>query len=106
MPEKVGLFIIFWAAPDKASALMEEVQSMAEVVNRESGTLVYGFHKVSSERGEGVAVYELYENADAQRIHGESDAINALRGRLPELLGAPPERYQLIPVAGAKGLPF
>lgn len=106
MSEKVGLFITFWAAPGKFDALLEAVASMREVVSGEAGTLAYGFHRISGERGEGVAVYELYESAEAQRIHGESAAIKALMPRLAGLLGGAPERYQLIPVPGSKGLPF
>ncbi|MEA3001842.1 MAG: hypothetical protein QOH81_630 [Sphingomonadales bacterium] len=105
MSDKVGLFIIFWAAPGKFDALLEEVRTMMKVVEAEQGTLAYGFHKVTAAL-EGIAVYEIYSDADAQRVHGESDAINALKGRLPSLLGAPPERHQLTPLAGAKGLPF
>jgi len=106
MSDKVGLFIVFWAAPGKLDALLEAVSTMMAAVRLESGTLAYGFHRVSGERGEGVAVYELYESPEAQRIHGESAAINALRPRLAELIGAAPERYQLGPVSGSKGLPF
>jgi quinol monooxygenase YgiN len=105
MSEKVGLYITFWAAQGKADALLEEVRSMLDIVRAEAGTLVYGFHKVSGER-EGVSVYEIYANAEAQRIHGESAAIRVLRSRLSSLLAAPPERYQITPVAGSKGLPF
>jgi quinol monooxygenase YgiN len=105
MSEKVGLYITFWAAPGKAGELLKEVTGMLDVVRGETGTLVYGFHKVSGDL-EGVSVYEIYENAEAQRVHGDSAAIAALKGRLQHLLGAPPERYKISPVAGSKGLPF
>jgi quinol monooxygenase YgiN len=105
MSEKVGLYITFWAAPGKAAALLAEVQSMLEVVRGENGTLAYGFHTVSGER-EGVSVYEIYASAEAQRIHGQSAAIDALRPRLAALLAGPPERHQIVPVPGSKGLPF
>ncbi len=105
MSDQAGLFIIFWAAPGKLDALTQEVTTMVAVVNEEPGTLAYGFHRVVGER-EGVAVYEIYENAEAQKLHGRSPAIEALKARLPHLLGGPPERYQLSPIPGSKGLPF
>lgn len=55
---------------------------------------------------EGVSVYEIYSDADAQAVHGASTPIEALKAELPDLLGAPPERFALSPIAGAKGLPF
>jgi quinol monooxygenase YgiN len=103
--EQVGLYITFWAAPGKFDELLETVKTMLPVVAAEAGTLAYAFHKVTGTL-EGVSVYEVYESAEAQRIHGESAAINALKARLPALLGAPPERHQLTPIPGAKGLPF
>lgn len=106
MSDKVGLFVTFWAAPGKFDGLLEKVSTMMDTVMAETGTLVYGFHKVSDERGQGVSVYEVYENVEAQRIHGESAAINILKPQLAELLGRAPERYQLMPIPGSKGLPF
>lgn len=105
MSGTAGLFITFWAAPGKIDALVDEVKSMLAVVEREGGTLAYGFHRVSGEL-EGVSVYEVYESEEAQRIHGESPEINALKSRLPQLLGAAPQQYKLTPIPGSKGLPF
>jgi quinol monooxygenase YgiN len=105
MSEKVGLYITFWAAPGKADELLNAVRTMLDVVKDEVGTLAYGFHTVSGER-EGVSVYEIYANAEAQQVHGESSAIATLKARLPHLLAAPPERHKITPVAGSKGLPF
>ena len=55
---------------------------------------------------EEVSVYESYADAEAQALHVRSDAIEALKAKVPELLGAPPERHTRTPIAGAKGLPF
>lgn len=102
---KAGLYITFWAAPGKIEELVQAVQSMLPVAEGEAGTLAYGFHRVSAEH-EGVSVYEIYEDAAAQRVHGSSPQIEALRPRLASLLAAAPERHVLAPIAGSKGLPF
>ncbi len=106
MTDKVGLYITFWAAPGKSAELLAVVRTMLEVVEGEAGTLAYGFHTTASGDKEGVAVYEIYENAEAQRLHNFSDAIGALKGRLGPLLAGAPERHQIVPVSGSKGLPF
>lgn len=105
MTNSTGLYITFWAAPGKIDELVVELQAMVAVTADEEGTLAYGLHRVSGEL-EGVSVYEIYRDAGAQRDHGASSAIDQLRSRLPELLGAPPERYALQPIPGAQGLPF
>ncbi len=105
MTEMVGLYITFWAAPGKIDALVAALQAMMLVVAEEEGTLSYGLHRVSGDL-EGVSVYEIYRDAAAQRAHGLSTAIENLKSRLPELLGAPPMRHDLVPLPGAKGLPF
>lgn len=106
MSNQVGLMIIFRAKPGKFDALLAAAIPMMDVVNNEAGTIAYGFHKVTDDKDGAIAVYELYESAQAQQIHGESPAINALRSQLAELLRSPPERYPLEPIPGAKGLPF
>lgn len=105
MTAGAGLFIVFWAAPGKADELLNALRAMLPVVRDEPGTLAYDLHRIVGDR-EGVAVYELYADAEAQRAHGESTAIEALKARLPGLLAAPPERYDLLPVGGAEGLSF
>lgn len=105
MAEPVGLYITFWAVPGKIDALVDALTPMLAEVAGEPGTLAYGFHRVSGTL-EGVSVYEIYADAEAQVFHGRSDAIEALKSRLPDLLGAPPERHALALMAGAKGLPF
>ena len=105
MTNVTGLYITFWAAPGKIDELIVELEAMVSVTADEQGTLAYGLHRVSGEF-EGVSVYEIYCDAAAQRDHGASSAIDQLRTRLPELLAAPPERYALQPIPGAKGLPF
>lgn len=105
MAEPVGLYITFWATPGKIDALVEALKPMLAEVLGEPGTLAYGLHRVSGAL-EGVSVYEIYADAEAQALHVRSDAIEALKAKLPELLGAPPERPTLTPIAGAKGLPF
>lgn len=105
MTDKVGLYITFWAAPGKIDALVAALQPLLREVTTEPGTLAYGCHRVSGEL-EGVSVYEIYADADAQALHGRSDRIEALKTQLPGLLGAAPERHALTPLPGAKGLPF
>ena len=105
MSDKVGLYITFWAAPGKIEALIEALGPMIDAVTSEVGTLAYGMHRVSGPL-EGVSVYEIYADADAQAVHGASAPIEALKAKLPDLLGAPPERFALSPIAGTKGLPF
>jgi quinol monooxygenase YgiN len=105
MAEPVGLYITFWAAPGKIDALVEALEPVLAEAAREPGTLAYGFHRVSGTL-EGVSVYEIYADAEAQALHGRSDAIEALKAKLPDLLGAPPERHALTPIASTKGLPF
>lgn len=105
MSDKVGLYITFWAAHGKIDALIEALGPMIHAVASEAGTLAYGMHRVSGAL-EGVSVYEIYADADAQAHHGASESIDALKAKLPDLLGAPPERFALSPIASAKGLPF
>ena len=105
MTDKIGLYITFWAAPGKIDALVEALQPMLAEVAGETGTLAYGLHRVSGDL-EGVSVYEIYADAEAQALHGRSERIEALKSKLPGLLGAAPERYALTPIGGAKGLPF
>ena len=105
MSDKVGLYITFWAAPGKIDALIAALAPMVDSVASEAGTLAYGMHRVSGAL-EGVSVYEIYADADAQAHHGASESIDALKAKLPGLLGAPPERFALSPIAGTKGLPF
>lgn len=105
MTNQVGLYITFWAAPGRIDALVAALQPMLEEVVGEAGTLAYGMHRVSGEL-DGVSVYEIYADAEAQAIHGRSDRIEGLKAKLPGLLGAAPERHALTPIAGAKGLPF
>lgn len=105
MTDRVGLFIAFWAAPGKADELLDALAAMLPVVRDEPGTLAYGLHRIAGDR-KGVAVYEVYADAEAQRVHGASAAIEALKSRLPGLLAAPPERHDLVPVGDAKSLPF
>ena len=105
MTETVGLMATFWAAPGRIDDLVDALTAMMPVVEGEDGTLAYGLHRVSGAL-EGVAVYELYRDADAQRRHGSSDAVARLKERLPGLLGAAPDLRPLTPIATAKGLPF
>ena len=55
---------------------------------------------------EGISVYEIYDDEESQNIHSQSEAMAQLKIRLGPLLAAPPERYDLAPIPGAKGLPF
>ena len=105
MADKVGLYITFWATPGKIDALVEALQPMLATAAAEAGTLAYGMHRVSGAL-EGVSVYEIYADAKAQEEHGGSANIEAFKAKLPSLLGAPPERFALAPIGGAKGLPF
>lgn len=103
--ESVGLIAIFKAAPGGLDDLLVELRAMVDTARGEIGTLVYGLHRIAGEP-DGLLVYEMYRDAEAQRLHGLSDAIAGLRQRLPGLLAAPPELMPLTPIAGAKGLPF
>lgn len=104
MAERVGIYITFWAKPGRIDDLVEAMQALAPIAAEEPGTLVYAFHRVSGAL-EGVSAYELYADAEAQQAHIASAAVGRFRAVLPDLLGAPPERQNFIPLAGAKGLP-
>ena len=105
MSKKTGVFITFWAKPGKFDALLKEASSILDIVAVENGTLIYAFHKVT-DQFDGISVYEIYENEESQNIHSQSEAMAQLKSRLAPLLAAPPERYDLAPIPGAKGLPF
>ena len=105
MTDMVGIYITFWAKPGKIDDLVAALQAMAPTAAEESGTLVYGFHRVTGEL-EGVSAYEIYTDAKAQQVHLGSVAVERLMAALPDILGAAPERFDLVPLAGGKGLPF
>ncbi len=102
MANEVGLYITFWAAPGKIDALVDALRPMLAVAAEEKGTLVYQMHRVSGAL-EGVSVYEIYRDQAAQQQHGESTAVELLKSKLAGLLGAPPERFDLVPLVGGKG---
>ena len=104
MFERKGIYITFWAAPGKIDALVAALEACRPAAAKEPGTLVYAFHRVSGEL-EGVSAYEIYADAAAQQAHLESPATAALMKKLPDLLGAPPERHDIAPLDGAKGIP-
>ncbi|MES2097041.1 MAG: putative quinol monooxygenase [Pseudomonadota bacterium] len=105
MEETVGLIATFRAAPGRLTDLLSELRTMVDTARLEEGTLAYGLHRMADDP-DSVLVYEIYRDVEAQALHGLSDAIAALKNRLPALLAEPPVLTRLAPVAGAKGLPF
>jgi quinol monooxygenase YgiN len=101
----IGIYIVFWAKPDKLEELVAAVSVMIKQVATETGTLIYGIHRVEGERL-GVSVYELYTNSDALQVHSNSEELRVLRAKVGGLVASPPERHVFRPLPNGKGLPF
>src|SRR5687768_11979404 len=101
---KIAMLAKLTAAEGKRDELVTVMSELVKAVEDEPGTLAYALHTDDADANV-VWFYELYENEDALKAHGGSEAMRAVGGKLAGLVGGRPELIRVTPVAG-KGLPI
>jgi quinol monooxygenase YgiN len=101
---QTSLFVKMVFQPGKRDEAVEILSTMLPQVETEPGTLVYSFHLDSGDENT-VWIFELYTDGDALGVHGGSDAIAAMFGKIGGLFAEPPVMTITTPVGGNKGLP-
>ncbi len=101
---QTSLFVKMVFQPGKRDEGVELLSTMLPQVETEPGTLVYSFHLDSGDENT-VWIFELYTDGDALGVHGGSDAIAAMFGKIGGLFAEPPVMTITTPVGGNKGLP-
>jgi quinol monooxygenase YgiN len=101
---QTSLFVKMVFQPGTRDQAVEALSTMLPQVESEPGTLVYSFHNDASDENT-VWIFELYTDGDALAVHGGSDAIKGMFGKIGGLFAEPPTMIMTTPVGGNKGLP-
>jgi quinol monooxygenase YgiN len=101
---QTSLFVKMVFQDGKRDEGVATLETMLPQVATEPGTLVYSFHLDSGDENT-VWIFELYTDGDALGVHGGSDAIKAMFGKIGGLFAEPPTMIITTPVGGNKGLP-
>jgi quinol monooxygenase YgiN len=99
---RVGALAKLTARAGAGAELRGLLEARAMVAQDEPGTELFIVH-ADPQLADAVWVYEVYADAQAERAHMATPGYAAASAALERLLGAEPEVYALVPVAG-KGL--
>lgn len=99
---KISMFVKFTAGDGKREAVVAALAKMLPHVEGEEGTERYVICTDSS-NADVVWMYEQYADDAGLAAHASSPALGTLFGELGDVLGAPPELFTAMPVAG-KGI--
>jgi quinol monooxygenase YgiN len=101
---KVAMVAKLTATDGKRDELAAVFESLFPAVEQEEGTEAYILHEDVGDPNV-IWFYELYTDEAALGVHGGSDAMKELGGKLGGLIAAAPELTMLKP-RKAKGLPI
>ena len=99
---RVGALAKLTARAGAGAELLALLRERAVVTQEEPGTELFIVH-TDPVTPDAVWVYEAYADAEAERAHMSTPGYAEASTALERLLGAEPEVYALVPVAG-KGL--
>ena len=99
---RVGALAKLTARAGAGAELLALLEGRVAAAQEEPGTELFVVH-VDPQLADAVWVYEVYADAEAERAHMATPGYAEASAMLERLLGAEPEVYPLVPVAG-KGL--
>ncbi len=99
---KVAVLAKMTAQDGKRDEAVAKLQALVDQVASEEGTEVYAMHTCDADSNV-IWFYELYTDAEAFGVHGQSEVMKQVGGALRDVMASRPEVTLLTPLS-AKGI--
>lgn len=96
MSDKVAVLARITVRPDAVEDAEAALRSLVEATEQEDGTALYVLHREGDSGS--FWFYELYADAAALDLHGQSPALAEAFSELGALLAEPPELHMMRPL--------